>query len=158
MSGARQLPGHSKSILMIEAEEQLRNEVASKLEQAGFKVLCAKDASEACQIWDRDQWSIEMMIADIVIAGRTGPEIAVQFRKNHPSLKVLFTTRTDSRTRIETEHLVRGAKFLRKPFSLKALMEIINSELAHDQIPPVERSKSSAGPVRVAKPRRSMES
>jgi DNA-binding NtrC family response regulator len=129
MSGARKLAGHSKSILMIEDEEALRDEVASKLEQAGFKVHCAKDAAEACQIWDRDQLSIAMMIADIVLQGRTGPEIAVQFRKNHPSLKVIFTTRTDRRTRTETEHLVRGAKFLRKPFTLKALMEIVRSEL-----------------------------
>jgi len=129
MSGVRQLSGRSKSILMIEDEEQLRDQVASILEQAGFTVLCAKDASEACKIWDRDQWSIEMMIADIVLSGRTGPEMAVQFRKNHPSLKVIFTTRIDRRTRVETEHLVRGAKFLRKPFSPKALMQIVRSEL-----------------------------
>ena len=156
MSGARQLPGHSKSILMIEAEEQLRNDVASKLEQAGFKVLCAKDATEACEIWNRDQWSIEMMIADIVIAGRTGPEIAVQFRKNHPSLKVLFTTRTDYRTRIETEHLVRGARFLRKPFSFKALMEVINTELgAQNQLSHAVQAKASES-VRISKPVRSI--
>jgi DNA-binding response OmpR family regulator len=157
MSGARQLPSDPKSILMIEAEEELRNEVASKLEQAGFKVLCAKDAREACEIWDRDQWSIEMMIADIVLAGRTGPEMAVQFRKNHPSLKVLFTTRTDYRTRIETEHLVRGAKFLRKPFTFKALMGVINSELgAQDQVSVAMQSKASPESVRLSKPVRSI--
>jgi two-component system, cell cycle sensor histidine kinase and response regulator CckA len=129
MSGARQVTGCSKSILMIEDEEHLRNMTASVLEQAGFKVFCAKDAAEAFKIWDDEQASIEVMIADILLSGRTGPEVAVQFRKNSPRLKVIFTTRTDRRTRVETEHLVRGAKFLRKPFSPNALIEIVRNEL-----------------------------
>jgi CheY-like chemotaxis protein len=130
MSGASQLPSRSKSILMIEDEGQSRDDTVALLQQAGFKVLCAKDAIEACAIWDRDQCSIEIMIADIVLPGRTGPEMAVQFRKNHPDLKVIFTTRTDRRTRVETEHLVRGARFLRKPFSPKTLMQMVKTELA----------------------------
>jgi FixJ family two-component response regulator len=68
------------------------------------------------------------MITDVVLSGRTGPEMAVQFRKNHPSLKVIFTTRLDRRTRVETEHLVRGAKFVRKPISAKTLIELVRSE------------------------------
>ena len=129
MSGAtRQVPGRPKSILMIEDEVDVRDTTASLLERAGFTVLCAKDAAEACKIWDADQSSIEMMITDVVLAGRTGPEMAVQFRKNHPSLKVIFTTRIDRRTRVETEHLVRGAKFVRKPISAKTLIELVRSE------------------------------
>ncbi|HEY6227335.1 MAG TPA: response regulator [Verrucomicrobiae bacterium] len=129
MSGAtRQVQGRPKSILMIEDEVDVRDTTASLLERAGFTVLCAKDAAEACKIWDADQSSIEMMITDVVLAGRTGPEMAVQFRKNHPSLKVIFTTRIDRRTRVETEHLVRGAKFVRKPISAKTLIELVRSE------------------------------
>jgi two-component system cell cycle sensor histidine kinase/response regulator CckA len=143
MSGARQLTDRSKSILMIEDEGQSRDDTVAILEQAGFKVLCAKDAMEACAIWDRDQWSIEMMIADIVLPGRTGPEMAVQFRKNHPDLKVIFTTRTDRRTRVETEHLVRGARFLRKPFSPKTLMQLIRTELA-ERKPAIRQEQPSA--------------
>ena len=129
MSGRDQQQGSSKSILMIEDQEEVRNMTASVLERAGFNVLCAKDAAEAAQIWDRDQYSIDVMIADLLLSGRTGPEMAVQFRKNHPNLKVIFTTRTDRRTRVETEHLVRGAKFLRKPFTPKALVEVVRGEL-----------------------------
>lgn len=129
MSGAtRQSQGRPKSILMIEDEADVRDTTASLLERAGFTVLCAKDAAEACKIWDHDQSSIEMMITDVVLPGRTGPEMAVQFRKNHPSLKVIFTTRLDRRTRVETEHLVRGAKFIRKPISAKTLIELVRSE------------------------------
>jgi len=113
---------------MIEDEADVRDTTASLLERAGFTVLCAKDAAEACKIWDNDQSSIEMMIADVVLSGRTGPEIAVQFRKHQPSLKVIFTTRIDRRTRLETEHLVRGAKFIRKPISAKTLIETVRSE------------------------------
>jgi DNA-binding NtrC family response regulator len=143
MSGARQVQGRSKSILLIEDQEHWRDVNAAVLERAGYVVLCAKDAAEACEIWNRDQAFIEMIIADIVLPGRTGPEIAVQFRKSNPGLKVLFTTRTAYQTRIETEHLVRGAKFLRKPFTTKALIESVHKELGAPQPQAPEPAKVS---------------
>jgi len=117
------------SILMVEDEEHLRQLTAAVLERAGFNVLQACDANEAAEIWQRDQLTINVLVADILIPGRTGADLAVEFRKTRPTLKVIFISGSDRKTLVETEQMVRGAKFLRKPYSVKNLIEIVREEL-----------------------------
>lgn len=118
------------SILMVEDEEHLRQLTATVLERAGFNVLQASDASEASEIWQRDQASINLLVADILVPGKTGAELAVEFRKTHPMLKVIFISGSDRKTLVETEMMVRGAKFLRKPYSAGNLIDLVRTELA----------------------------
>ena len=123
-------PGSATSILMVEDEEHIRQLSAAVLERAGFHVIQACDAEEALDIWKRDQLSIDMLVADILVPGRTGAEIAVEFRKSQPTLKVIFISGSERKTLVETSQMVRGAKFLRKPFSAKMLVDLVRTELA----------------------------
>lgn len=130
MSVAANADSKVSSILMVEDEEHLRQLTAAVLERAGFNVLQAGDASEASEIWQRDQASINVLLADILVPGKTGAELAVEFRKTQPMLKVIFISGSDRKTLVETSQMVRGAKFLRKPYSAGHLIDLVRTELA----------------------------
>jgi two-component system cell cycle sensor histidine kinase/response regulator CckA len=116
-------------ILLVEDEEHLRQLSSAVLERAGFTVFQAGDAKEAAEIWQQDEENIDLLIADILVPGLSGPEIAIQFRKSRPGLRVIFTSGNDRKTMVETEQMVRGAKFVRKPFTVKELLDLVRAEL-----------------------------
>ena len=130
MGAPKTANGKSMSILVVEDEEHIRQLMASVLERAGFNVLLASDGAKASEIWARDGDSITILVADIIVPDRTGSELAVEFRKTRPRLKVIFISGRNRKTLVETQHIVRGAKFLLKPYSARRLVELVHAELA----------------------------
>ena len=122
------------SILLLEDEEHLRQMTAAVLERSGFTVLQACDAIEAADLWKSERESIDVLIADILVPSGSGLEVAVAFRQHKPALRVIFTSGNDRRVLLETQQMVRGAKFIRKPYTAKSLLDLVRSELSefHD--------------------------
>jgi DNA-binding NtrC family response regulator len=129
MSAADHAHGRATSILIVEDEEHIRQLTATVLERAGFNVLQASDARQAAEIWSRESSSIHMLLADIVVPGKTGAELAIEFRKTDPMLKVILISGSDRKTLVETAQMVRGAKFLRKPYNANSLLNLVRGEL-----------------------------
>jgi two-component system cell cycle sensor histidine kinase/response regulator CckA len=119
----------ARIILMVEDDEHLRQMNAAVLERAGFVVLQAGDSNEAAEIWEKDQDRIEVLFADILVPGLSGPEIAREFLKEKPELKVVFMTGSDRSVVTETAKLVKGARFLQKPFGPRVLIESVRSAI-----------------------------
>jgi two-component system cell cycle sensor histidine kinase/response regulator CckA len=112
---------------MVEDDEHARQLAAAVLERAGFQVFQAGDATEAAELWDRHNLTIDILLADIVMPGWSGPEIAQQFLSSRPNLKVIFTSGYDEERVSETTKLVKGARFIRKPYIIKNLVDLVRS-------------------------------
>src|ERR1051325_6214998 len=95
-------PEQMGSILIVEDEELLRQITTTILERAGFHVFAACNADEAAEIWHREHSSIYVLLADILIPGRTGAELATEFRKTHLALRIIFTSGSDRKSVVET--------------------------------------------------------
>ncbi len=129
MSAVVEAHGRATSILMVEDEEHIRHLTAAVLERAGFNVFQACDARQASEIWRREGASIHMLLADILVPGKTGAELAIEFRKTDPMLKVILISGSDRKTLVETAQMVRGAKFLRKPYNANSLLNLVRGEM-----------------------------
>jgi two-component system cell cycle sensor histidine kinase/response regulator CckA len=116
-----------RTILIVEDQEHLRQMTAAVLERHGFNVFQAGDASEATQIWEREKSSIDLLFADILIPGLSGPEIAREFLLTKPDLKVIFSSGNSSKTVLETTQLIQGATFMRKPYPIGTLISAVNA-------------------------------
>jgi two-component system cell cycle sensor histidine kinase/response regulator CckA len=116
---------HPRTILMIEDDEHVRQLAAAVLERDGFQVLQASDAPEAAEIWVRNSQTISLVLTDIVMPGWSGPEIAQELRTSRPGLKVIFTSGYDQQSVADQMKSVKGAKFISKPYSVKALLELV---------------------------------
>jgi two-component system, cell cycle sensor histidine kinase and response regulator CckA len=117
----------ARTILIIDDEEPLRQMTAAMLEREGFKVLQAGGAEEASDVWAREHARVDLLLTDIVMPGLSGPEIAREFLTLRPDLKIIITSGYTETMALDTVNLVKGAKFLRKPYVRKALIDMVAS-------------------------------
>src|SRR5579884_1577077 len=86
----RPAPPGSLTILLAEDEDGVRAFVRQVLEQAGYAVLPTADADEAERVFRHDPDRVGLLLTDVVMPGRTGPELAAALRSVRPGLRVLF--------------------------------------------------------------------
>ena len=117
-----------RTILLVEDEPFVRDATCSILESAGFEVLSVQDAASALKAYE-DCPSIDLVMTDMVLPGRTGQELGQDLRQRTPELSVLVTSGY-SNVECETEDPATRTYFLAKPYSRRSLVEKIESILA----------------------------
>ena len=100
-------------ILVIDDDERLRDLLRRFLEESGFRVTDAGNASEARQILSGIMF--DLLIIDIMMPGETGLEFLQELRKKD-NVPALFLTAMS-----ETEHRIEGLEtgaddYMSKPF------------------------------------------
>jgi CheY-like chemotaxis protein len=134
-------PVGTETILLVEDEAALRNVTRVYLESKGYTVLEAANAKEALDLCQGYQRPIQALIADMVMPGLGGLELAKAAAKLRPGLAVVLVSGYTDRA-IDTDAASIGARFLSKPFSLDALARTVRSSLAKNRrILLVEHSK-----------------
>ncbi|MFN2316185.1 MAG: response regulator [Gemmatimonadales bacterium] len=124
----------AQTILVVEDLEQLRKLFGQLLERQGFTVLLAANADEALQLFDQPG-AIDVLLTDVVMPGRSGPELAVLLLAQQPTLKVIYMSGYTEDTIVHRGVLQPGIAFLHKPFTADLLSRKIREVL--DQ--PMER-------------------
>lgn len=125
------LLGMSKTVLLVEDEDQVLRLVQKVLEMRGYAVLKADSSLEAMAVSARHQGDIDLLLADVELDNNmSGMELATVLRRARPGLRVLYTSgypldccidHGGSRIRMEIMELM--AAFLPKPFTPTMLTE-----------------------------------
>lgn len=116
------------TVLLAEDEEHLRNLLYNFLVKWGFAVLEAATGTEALGIAERFTGSIDLLLADVIMPGLSGPELATAIRERRPTIPVLFMSGF-------TEDLAIGpglsppAHFISKPFEPGQLLDRIGAAM-----------------------------
>lgn len=107
------------SILVVEDEPFVRNVTREMLISAGYRVLAARNAPEAMQIYEQHHSEIDLVITDVVLPGENGRLLDVWLRRQNPELRVLFMSgyrdQPDFKGKLEEG-------FIAKPFSSNMLL------------------------------------
>jgi signal transduction histidine kinase len=82
--------GRSETILLVGDDEQGRNLVSEWLQANGHVVLTARDADEAFVIARGHIGPIHLLVADTVLPGMSGQELAEQLARERPQMKLLY--------------------------------------------------------------------
>lgn len=113
-------------ILLAEDDESMCKFLTAALERAGHKVTTRHDGLEALAALDQNE-SIDLLLADIVMPGMDGIELAQNAAKKHPGLKVMFITGFAA---VAVGAQAQNARVLSKPFHLNDLVSQVESLLA----------------------------
>ena len=135
------------NILLVEDEEQLRSMLKIVLEGAGHTVQEAGDGKEALESYVRHP--ADLMVTDIVMPNKEGIETILEFRRNHPSLRIIAMSGGGRNSAQDYLKLAKsfGADYvLTKPFSNQAILDVVKTVLAS---PPQDSAslQSSESPV-----------
>lgn len=117
------------TILLVEDEPFVREATSLILQSAGFEVLAARDAEEARALYEQSGQSLDLLMSDLVLPGRSGRQLGSDVRCRWPGLPVLLTSgylEADP----DREASDASTFFLQKPYSkteLVAKLEMILS-------------------------------
>lgn len=110
-------PTGNETILVVEDDLTVREMIEDILIHSGYKVLVAGSGTEALSIWDKKADEIDLLIADVVMPGMSGNELAEKLLGEKPQLKVLYmsgyTISVISQYDMEGEEIA----FIQKPFN-----------------------------------------
>ncbi|MFZ0278702.1 MAG: response regulator [Candidatus Sulfotelmatobacter sp.] len=77
-----------QTILLVEDEAFVRKVTAEVLESAGYRLVIAADAGEALAY--RGRLAPDLLLADVIMPGMSGRELASEFTRLYPNTRVLL--------------------------------------------------------------------
>ena len=121
---AERPPCGDETILLVEDEKNLRRVTAEILRRQGYRVLEGTDAGEAMPVIDQYRGTIHLLLADLIMPGMNGRELANLLLGKHPAMKVLLMSGYADHELLQG---IQGGKwapvfhYIQKPFSLEGL-------------------------------------
>jgi CheY-like chemotaxis protein len=84
--------GSPPTILLVEDDHDVRAYVGEILRELNYQVLEAHDADSALALLDRNNVRVDLLLADFVLPGMNGSQLAEQLKARQPKARVLFMT------------------------------------------------------------------
>ncbi len=120
--------GYSPTILLVEDDDDLRLVMTYFLESLRFTVIACADAEAATATFQRIP-TVDLLMTDLQMPGRSGLELAFDLAAVKPSLPVLIVSGSILQDRTLTAIRQQGWAFLAKPCKFDSLVSVIHSLL-----------------------------
>jgi len=127
----------SETILLVEDEESIRKLISDLLAQNGYKILAAKNGTEALEIGRRHSGPVHLLLTDVAMEGMSGPELAKQLSGFRSEARVLFMSGYADRSLSQQSSDLPETFFLQKPFTREGLMRKVRQclDLTQEKTP-----------------------
>jgi signal transduction histidine kinase len=119
----------TETVLIAEDLDTVRRLAERILTGAGYRVLMARDGTDALRMFEERDEKIHLLMADVVMRSMTGPELAGLVHRTHPETKILFISGYTDQRLAELAESVSGAGFLQKPFTVEGLKRKVREVL-----------------------------
>jgi DNA-binding response OmpR family regulator len=106
----------SKSILIVEDEQELRSLFALLLEMEGFTVLQADDGSQGLELLQQHVGEVNLLITDLNLPRIGGIDLITKARALNPKIKIVGTSGMSGKAVQEMVIKAGADEFLAKPF------------------------------------------
>jgi PAS domain S-box-containing protein len=120
----------SATLLLVEDNADLRELTEEVLVREGYRVLSARSAKRAIEIYEAHPGAIDLLLTDVVMPQMGGAELKKKLRERRPDLLVLYMSGHPLSALGELETDVAAGAFLQKPFSVDSLLQKVRSALA----------------------------
>jgi two-component system cell cycle sensor histidine kinase/response regulator CckA len=125
--------GNGERILVVDGDQAVRKFAAAALEGNGYVVFEAATAEEAMEIFEREQGSLDLLFADIVLRQKNGLQLVDQLRSQRSGLPVLLSNSSGkAKSRLPGRGKMR-VRLLPKPYSVEEMLKAIGMALGIDQ-------------------------
>jgi CheY-like chemotaxis protein len=118
----------SGCVLLVDDDDSVRRTTLRLLKSLGYDAVGARDGDEAVRIARTHAGPLDIMLCDIAMPGRSGPEVARDVAQIRPDIRILFVSGYPE----GGEDIVAASGFLQKPFTRAAL----GAKLAALRTPP----------------------
>lgn len=117
-------------ILLVEDDREIREMLHDFLTAENFKVICAVDGQEACQVFDTDTYS--MVLLDLMIPKVTGLDVMRYIRRTS-TVPIIILSAKDSETDRILGLELGADDYITKPFSVTEMLARIRSNIRRNR-------------------------
>jgi two-component system cell cycle sensor histidine kinase/response regulator CckA len=118
-----------ETILVVEDDRAVRNVTCRILRQIGYSVLDAGDPDRAREICVQHAGTVHLLLTDIIMPKKSGPDLALELTLLQPAMKVLYMSGYTGGAPMQQSSFPEGISFLEKPFTPEALMRAVRLAL-----------------------------
>ena len=122
-------PRGDETILLVEPEPETRKLAAFMLTKQGYRVIEARNASDAIQMFDECGSPIHLLLAEAVMNRVNGHELARILESRLPGLRTLFLADSEYERMTRSAPARRGLFFLVRPFTMAILSTRVREAL-----------------------------
>lgn len=118
-------------ILIVEDDRPIAALLAQVLQAGGYQVLSAQSGAEATVLGRLHQPEIALLLCDVVLQDRSGPEVAFRIGELCPQMRTLFTSGYPLEVLAERGLLTpetlqkENIFYIEKPFGLSELVRLV---------------------------------
>lgn len=120
---------YSATILLVDDDEAVRRLAQIVLDDAGYRILPAQDASDALRQAELYPGKIEALVTDVVLPGVSGRDLAESITATRPDIKVLFLSGYTDDIIGNYALINKAARFLKKPYTPAMLISEVQQML-----------------------------
>jgi PAS domain S-box-containing protein len=124
-----ELPRGNETILIVEDEEEVRKLAAKILERQGYRILETFNGDEALLVCEKRRTPIHLMLADIVMPGMSGSQLAKRLKPLYPEIKILYMSGYTDDAIVRHGVLEKGVNYIQKPFTMEGLARKVRDVL-----------------------------
>jgi PAS domain S-box-containing protein len=132
------------TILVVEDEDPIRRPVSKILQKTGFNVIEAADGYAALEMIRSPQKDIDILLLDVTLPGAPSREVYEEAMRLRPEMKIIVAS-AYSEEMAATALSEKVELFIRKPYGLGDLMDLIQQSLAWNHSRPTPRDDAEIG-------------
>jgi len=116
------------TILIVDDESAAIEIMEDILESRGYRVLATNNPERVLVLMDEDTRRIDVLLVDVVMPQRPGPDIAVWVCQRWPDCQVIFMSGYPL-DRLAGYGVPTGARILTKPIAIATLLDAVRAAL-----------------------------
>ena len=118
--------GGTETIVLLEDEDGLRTIAREILEEAGYRILEARDVGEGIAFASAPSACIDAVLSDLVMPGGSGPQGVALIRALHPRIRTLYMSGYPD---LDARRGALADELIEKPFTADSLLRRVRKML-----------------------------
>lgn len=119
----------TETILVVEDEPLILEQIRRALEPRGYTLLLAGSAKDAVAVEASHRGPIQLLLTDVIMPDVNGPDLARQIRGRRPEIEVLYVSGFLAHDAADPAYLGPDAAFLPKPFTAREVAAQVRRQL-----------------------------
>ena len=135
------LAGRNETILVVEDEPGVPKLASEFLKAGGYNILEASEGPEALRIVNSHSGTIDIVLTDMVMPGKSGSELAETLKRIRPGTRVIYMSGYAEFSGKNGERPPGETRVLQKPFSRNTLLEKVREAMRTAPFSPQDATK-----------------
>lgn len=121
--------GKGETVLVVDDEPLVRQITMQTLEAHGYKVLLAKNGSEALTIYENHQQNIAVVLTDMMMPIMDGEATIRALRQLNPYVRIIGASGINTKVNVSRAAASGANQFLAKPYTVGTLLKTLRKVL-----------------------------